>query len=61
VNQDLTSICTIVKASDESELLREMPRSLLIAPEADSKTLQTWVSKAGLMEKLLANILNAGI
>jgi hypothetical protein len=49
-------------AVDVGELMiKKMPKSLLIAPEADGKTLRAWVSDTGLMEKPLADVLNARI
>ena len=42
-------------------MIKKMPKSILIAPEADGKTLRAWVSEAGLMEKPLAKALNKRI
>ena len=49
-------------ANDVGKLMiKKMPKSILIAPEADGKTLRAWVSEAGLMEKPLAVTLNKRI
>ena len=49
-------------ANDVGKLMiKKMPKSILIAPESDGKTLRAWVSEAGLMEKPLAETLNKRI
>ncbi|MFT6207784.1 MAG: hypothetical protein ACJA0T_001698 [Colwellia sp.] len=42
-------------------MIKKMPKSILIAPEADGKTLRAWVSDSDFMEKPLAKALNKRI